>query len=117
MTLSEQQLLTIREEVGSAPDDATLDALFGELQDLTKVSLAVLRPRLADALTAAAAGSLSIPGAISLGAPAQPTMLLEQVQRLEAELEQDTGDPEPGTFGGVVKMHRCDQDRGYAWRV
>lgn len=111
--LTDDQLRTIRDEVGSSPTENDLQDLWDALGSTTAVALAVLRPRLADALAAAASGSLSIAGAISVGAPAQPTMLLEQIQRLEGQLLSEGG-AVPGA--GTVKMRRCDQARGLSFR-
>lgn len=108
-------LRDIRSEVGASPADDEIADLYAILQSVPGVALAILRPRLADALAAAAAGSFSIPGALSLGAPAQPTMLLEQVQRLEAQLLAETGTADDDALGRVVKMRRCDQARGLSW--
>lgn len=106
-TLTDADLRKIREEVGSSPSDSDLEDLWAELGTVPAVALAVLRPRLADALTAAAQGSTTIPGVISVGAPAQPAMLRSQIARLEGLL--DVADP--GTSAGSLIVGRRDRVR------
>jgi hypothetical protein len=84
--LTDAQIRQIRAETGSSPSDDALQDLWDVFGDVTKVALAVLRPRMADALTAAASGGLTIPGVLSVTAPASPQALREQISRLEAEL-------------------------------
>lgn len=112
MTISASDLAAVRGEVGSTPDDATIADMWTSYGNVPAVALAVLRPRLADALAAAASGSLTIPGAISVGAPAQPTMLREQIQRLEIALQASTGDADPTMMIGTSQLRRRSQTRG-----
>jgi hypothetical protein len=115
-TMTDPQIRQVRAEVGSTPSDDALQDLWDAIgASIPAVALAVLRPRLADALTAAAQGSVTVPGAVSIGAPAQPTMLLEQVQRLEATLAAETGAADEGALGGVVVMSRRTGLRGAPW--
>lgn len=97
--LTETQIRTIRAEVGSTPDDNVLEELFEALDSTTAVALAVLRPRLADAIAAAAKGGATIPGVIGVTAPAQPTILAAQISRLEGQLAVETGEPDESGFG------------------
>lgn len=112
MALTEAQLQTLRDEVGSAPDDATLDALFTASGSLNKVALDVLRPRFADALTAAGGGSVTIPGVIGFTAPSQPTLLAQQINRLEAAYAAETGqDDGTGLAASSFVATRTDRYR------
>lgn len=108
MALTDAQLRTIRDEVGTSPDDDTLDDLYDDLGSTTAVALAVLRPRLADALAAAAQGGFTITGALSATPPAQPTLLQQQVSRLEAQYAAETGDT---TEVGAVSVVAGRYDR------
>jgi hypothetical protein len=111
--MTDMDLQKIREEVGSNPSDNTVEDTWDSVGGgIIQTSLAILRPRLADALAAAAQGSVAFPGAISVGAPSQPTMLLEQIQRLEAVLAAETGTADEGAVGAVTVMRRRDQLRG-----
>lgn len=110
--MTDQQVRDIRAEVGSSPSDDDLQELWDVLGNVPAVALAVLRPRMADALTAAAQGSATIPGAITVGAPAQPTLLAAQIARLEAQLVALTGDPDTtGLTGSTGFLRRTDRVR------
>lgn len=103
------QLRAIREETGSTPSDTTIEDLWRDLRSVPAVALAVLRPRLADALDSR---SLSIPGAISVGAPADPKYLAGQIARLEGLLAAESGEPDATGLGASsVIVSRTDRIR------
>lgn len=110
--LTDAQLRDLRAEVGSVPSDDDLQDLWDQLASIPAVALAILRPRLADALAAAAQGGATIPGAISVSAPAQPTLLAAQISRLEGQLAVETGTVDTSGLGATsVVAGRYDRPR------
>lgn len=112
--MTDAQLRVIRDEVGSAPSDDDLQDLWDELggTSTTAVALAVLRPRMADALAAAAQGGATLPGVIGVVAPAQPALLAAQISRLEGQLAAETGTAdESGLSATSVIAGRRDRVR------
>lgn len=110
--ITPEQLRRIRDEVGNDPTEDDISELWDELGSVPAVALAILRPLYADALRAAAQGSATIPGAISVGAPAQPSLLAAQIRRLEGQLATETGDPDASGLGASsVLASRADRVR------
>lgn len=112
-------LRDIRAEIGGAPaDDEIADLYAVHGQSVPATALAVLRPRLADALTAAASGGVTIPGVISVTAPANPQYLRDQISRLEAAIVTpgDDIDGEEAT-AGIGRLTRRSQRRGMPWSL
>lgn len=103
------QLRAIRDEIGTSPDDSAIEDLWIELQSVPAVALAVLRPRLADALNSRA---VTIPGAIGVGAAPSPKYLDAQIVRLEAQLAAETGDADTSGLGATSLLAgRTDRAR------
>lgn len=114
MALTDTQLREVRAEVGAAPDDTTLNSLFDDLQNLTAVSLAVLRPRLADARTAAAQGGFTLSGVLGTTAPTADVLrqMDAQISRLESQLAAETGETDTsGLSASSVLVGRTDRPR------
>src|SRR4051794_33371940 len=111
--MTDQQIRDVRAEVGSTPSDDALQDLWDALGgSVPAVALAVLRPRLADALTAAAAGGTTIPGVIGVTAPAQPTLLAAQISRLEGALASLNGESDSsGLAATSLLAGRADRPR------
>lgn len=105
-------LRDLRAEVGASPADDELADLYQSLHSVPAAALAILRPRLADALSAAAGGGVTIPGVISVTAPSQPTALIAQVSRLEAQLAAESGEVDTTGLGATsVIAGRFDRVR------
>jgi hypothetical protein len=111
--MTDADLFKIRQEVGSAPDDSVVEDTWESAGGgVTETALAILRPRLADALAAAGRGSVTLPGALSVGAPAQPTQLATQISRLEGQLAAQSGTPDvSGLAASSVLAGRRDRPR------
>lgn len=82
----DQALPLIRDEVGSSPDDDTLEESFEELHNWILVALRVLRRRHADAAGGgSSATSFTLSGVMSVGlSKADLTSLQDQIARLQA---------------------------------
>lgn len=63
MALTQDQLIQIRRKIGTAPDDAALDAIYDRVGDLDELVLEVLEIRLADMMRAPS--SFAVPGEYS----------------------------------------------------
>jgi hypothetical protein len=109
-TMTPKNLRDVRAEVGSTPSDDDLQDLWDALAgSIPAVALAVLRPRLADALNAR---SVTIPGVIGVGAPPAPTVLAAQISRLEAQLAAESGDVDTsGLTATSILVGRIDRAR------
>jgi hypothetical protein len=105
-------LRDLRAEVGGSPADDELADLYQTVHSVPAAALAILRPRLADAITAAAGGGVTIPGVIGVTAPSQPTLLAQQISRLEAQLAAENGDVDTSGLGATsVIAGRFDRVR------
>jgi hypothetical protein len=85
VALTEDQLYQLRRKVGTAPDDATLNALYEQLDDVDQVAIQVLSERRADLVRKPS--SFTIPGDYSESRSA------EQLKALDAELGTIPGGP------------------------
>lgn len=107
--MTEQEIRDVRAEVGSSPSDDALQDLWDQLGNVPAVALAVLRPRLADALNSR---SVTIPGAIAVGAAPSPTVIERQISRLEAQLAALTGVPDTSGLAATSGfLRRTDRVR------
>lgn len=108
--MTDAQIRAVRAEVGTSPSDDDLQDLWDTLNaSVPAVALAVLRPRLADALTSR---SVTIPGSIGIGAAPSPKYLSEQIVRLETLLAAETGEPDAsGLAGAPTRLVRHDRVR------
>lgn len=105
-SLTDQQLGWIRDELGSEPDDDTLQDHYTALGHWILVALRVLRRRHADAVAGGTStpASVSVPGVVAVSASRTDVRALAgQIDRLQARYETETGDDLPGdTVGGGV---------------
>lgn len=107
--MTEQQVRDVRAEVGSTPSDDTLQDLWDQLGNVPAVALAVLRPRLADALDSR---SVTIPGVIGVGAAPNTTLMAAQISRLEGQLAALTGDADTSGLAATSGfLRRTDRVR------
>lgn len=107
--MTDTQIRDVRAEVGSIPSDDALQDLWDALGNVPAVALAVLRPRLADALNSR---SVTLPGAIAVGAAPSPTVLERQISRLEGQLAALTGTVDASQLGATsVFAGRADRPR------
>lgn len=83
--LTEDQIVEIRRQVGSEPDDATLQAIYDRTGDINELILEVLETRLADWLRRPA--SFNIPGEYG------ETRSVEQIKALQQQIEDLGGGP------------------------
>jgi hypothetical protein len=80
--LTADQLAEIRDEIGSAPDDAVLQTTYTRVGTLGGTIYSVLSRRLADLM--AAPSSFAIPGEYSQSTQANIAALMEQLKRWSA---------------------------------
>lgn len=111
--MTDADLRKIRDEIGSSPSDSTVEDKWDAVgSGVIETALAILRPRLADALAAAGRGSVTLSGALSVGAPAQPSMLAAQISRLEGQLAAQNGEPDTSGLGASsLLVGRTDRPR------
>lgn len=112
MAMTETDLARIRDEVGTQPDDNTLDDYFDELGHWLPVAIRILKRRRANA---AAGGqetkSFTLDGVLSVGlSTANLTGLDSQIAHLEAAWAAEQGGP---TASGVTtaRIRRPDRYR------
>jgi hypothetical protein len=96
--MTDTELAEIRDEVGSEPDDATVDAFFDELGATVLVSLRVLRRRRGDLL--GKPKSFTLTGVLSV-TNGEIELLDAHIRRLEARAAS-LGLEDPGSSGGVT---------------
>lgn len=108
MTLSATDLELIRDEIGAAPDDATVQGYYTELADPSWIptALRVLKRRRSD-LAAAPVTSVNLPGGLGVGLGTPSLRSLDsQIARLErayADLQTDD-DGRVATSGRVQRQ-------------
>lgn len=113
MALTEAQLRALRAEVGDTPGEDDLNDLWAPLQSVPAVALAVLRPRLANGMNAAAAGGFSLSGVLGVQAPSAESLkqLEAQILRLEGEFAAEAGGIDGTGVGGGSRLRRYDRVR------
>jgi hypothetical protein len=99
--MTEHELALIRDEIGSTPDDDTLEEWHAELGHWLPVAIRALKRRRADAAAGGAqATSLSLSGVLSVGlAKTDVTALDAQIARMEAQWAALNR----GTTGGLIR--------------
>lgn len=92
--ITDEELLAVRGEVGSAPDDATISDLYDDLTGQGRVgwrwtAIQILKQRLADQLSGSSARTINIHGALMVQTAQRMVTdtqyLRTQVRRLQAE--------------------------------
>ena len=89
MALTIAQIHQIRREVGSTPDDVTLNLNFDRLLVTGAVVLEILETRLADLISSPS--TFTVIGEYSQSVDANIIALREQLKRLRGEIEDTTG--------------------------
>lgn len=92
MALSSTDLALIRDEVGDAPNDATLEQYYAELEQTSWIptALRVLRRRRGN--LAQETTQVSIPGVIAVGMKSNLATIDRQIERLELRLQAEQPD-------------------------
>ena len=112
MAMTDLDLARIRDEVGTDPDDNTLDDYFDALGHWLPVAIRVLKRRRANA---AAGGqetkTFSLDGVLSVGlSTANLSDLNKQIDRLEAAWAAEQGGTD-GTGVSTARIRRPDRYR------
>lgn len=101
--LTAEQLATLRNEVGSNPDDATLQSIYDRTEGVYATAYEVVAQRLAD--MRANPAQFSVSGEYGQNVSANLTALNEQLRRLRRLRSAEAAGVEDPDMG-VVTIHR-----------
>lgn len=104
--LTQDQLVFIRRQVGSQPDDASLQAIYDRPVTVNQLVLEVLELRYADLILAPA--QFAIPGDYSQTTTENIKALAEQIKDWRAYMVSQGEDPGPGAYDSVVVFTEPD---------
>lgn len=110
MSLTAVDLAWLRDEIGDAtpPEDDDLNVLYATLGDRILVALRVLKRRRAGLASGASVSSFSLAGVFSVGMKAELRALDDQIARLEAAYEKQSGLTSEGAVASVSRLYRAD---------
>lgn len=96
--LTDTDLAWVRDEIGTTtpPSDDQLHGWYDELTHRTLVAIRVLKRRFADKAGGASPDSFALSGVMSVSMKADLRALRDQIARLEAQYETETGTDLPG---------------------
>lgn len=110
MSLNAVDLAWIRDEIGDAtpPEDSDLGVLYATLGNRTLVALRVLKRRRAGLAAGSSVSSFSLAGVFSVGMKGELRALDDQIARLEATYEKETGLTSEGQAATTSRLYRTD---------